>query len=436
MSSSIALIAHDSRKNEIVVLAKKYYSILARYDLIATSATGQKIEQEAGLSVNKVKSSSEGGILQIAAQIVTGEVVGVIFLMDGLNSQFPQPDCQALIRICNFYDTPLATNISTAELSIQAVAKLRDAYLIFNPVAGQGNPDRDLEMIRRILEPQMNLHTIFTQPGLDPAIQAKEAIAKIQANQTEEQIGCVIASGGDGTVSAVAGATIETGIPLGVIPRGTANAFSVALGLPTKLKLACETIAAGNTKMVDAAYCNKIPMILLAGVGFEAEMVNNANRELKNRLGTLAYVLSGAQQFFTQQDFQAQIEIENQVLDFKTGAVTVANAAPATSIMAQGFGAVIPHDGLLEVTIPVSKTWLEGINTSASLLASALAKSKVEDQNLIRLRTNKLKLTTEPTQKLVVDGEVFDENPVEFICMPNGLTIFSQLSSVESVPSP
>ena len=103
--------------------------------------------------------------------------------------------------------------------------------------------------------------------------------------------------------------------------------------------------------------------------------------------------------------------------------------------MAQGFGAVIPHDGLLEVTIPVSKTWLEGINTSASLLACALAKSKVEDQNLIRLRTNKLKLTTEPTQKLVVDGEVFDENPVEFICVPNGLTIFSQLSSVESLPS-
>ncbi len=58
MSSSVALIAQDSRKNEIVVLAQKYYSILARYELIATSATGQKIEQETGLSVNKVKSSS------------------------------------------------------------------------------------------------------------------------------------------------------------------------------------------------------------------------------------------------------------------------------------------------------------------------------------------------------------------------------------------
>ena len=165
-------------------------------------------------------------------------------------------------------------------------------------------------------------------------------------------------------------------------------------------------------------------------------MVDNANRELKNRLGTFAYILSGAQQFFTQENFQVQIEIQGQVLNFKTSAVTVANAAPATSITAQGFGAVIPDDGLLEVTIPVSKTWFEAINTSATLLASALVKSKIEDQNLIRLRTKRLQLTTHPTQKLVIDGEIFDENPVEFICIPNGLTVFSPLSSVATTVFP
>ena len=295
-------------------------------------------------------------------------------------------------------------------------------------MSGQGNPDRELEVIRSILEPQMNLHTIFTKPDLDPVTQAKEAIAKIQANKNEEQTGCLIASGGDGTVSAIAGTTIGTGIPFGVIPRGTANAFAVALGLPTNLRLACETIATRNTRTIDAAYCNDIPMILLAGVGFEAEMVNNANRELKNKLGTLAYILSGTQQLFTQQDFQAKIKIEGETLEFKTGAVTVANAAPTTSIMAQGFGAVIPDDGLLEVTIPVSKNWREDINTSAALIASALAKSHIEEQNLIRLRTPKLKLFTDPPQKLVIDGELVEANPVEFVCVPNGLTVFCPLS--------
>jgi YegS/Rv2252/BmrU family lipid kinase len=276
----------------------------------------------------------------------------------------------------------------------------------------------------------VNLHVIFTKPDIDPVDQAKEAIAAIRNLKAENESGCIIASGGDGTVSAIAGVTIETGIPLGLIPRGTANAFAVALGLPTNLKRACETIAAGNTRMVDAAYCNDIPMVLLAGVGFEAGMVNNANRELKNRIGTLAYILSGAQQFFTQKDFNAKIELDGQVLEIKTGAVTVANAAPSTSVMAQGFGNVIPDDGLLEVTIPVSNTLLQGLNSSLTLFASALVKSQVEDQDLICIRTNQVKVTTDPPQQLVVDGEILEANPIEFTCVPKGLTVFAPLQTV------
>jgi diacylglycerol kinase family enzyme len=147
---------------------------------------------------------------------------------------------------------------------------------------------------------------------------------------------------------------METGIPLGIIPRGTANAFAVALGLPTNLRAACENIASGNTRRVDAARCNDIPMIWLAGVGFEAGMVDKADRDLKNRLGPLAYILSGAQQIFDQQPFKALIEIEGKQMELETGAMTIANAAPPTSVMAQGFGEVIPDDGVLEVTISTS----------------------------------------------------------------------------------
>lgn len=430
MSLCVALIAHNSKKDDIVALAKKYRFILARYHLIATNDTAQCIEAATGLTIERLASGAQGGELQIAARVVSSEVVGVIFLMDSLSPQPHELDYQALLRVCNLYDVPLATNVATAELSIQGVAKRREAYLIFNPVAGQGNPDHDLAMIRQILEPQVNLHTIFTQPDIDPVDQAKDVIATLRALQDEDELGCIIASGGDGTVSAIAGVTLETGIPLGIIPRGTANAFAVALGLPTNLKRACETIAVGNTRMVDAAYCNDIPMVLLAGVGFEAGMVSNANREFKDRFGTLAYVFSAAQQFFTQEDFNAKIELDGQVLEFRTGAVTIANAAPPTSVMAQGFGEVIPDDGLLEVTIPVSNTLLQDINTSATLLASALVKSQVEYSNLICLRTNRLKLTTDPPQSLVVDGEILAANPIEFTCIPKGLTVFSPLSTI------
>ena len=429
MPACIALIAHDSKKSDLIALVKRYRTILAHYHLIATGTTGQQIHEATELPVERMAAGAQGGDLQIAGRVVSGDVAGVIFLIDPIQAKPQEPKIETFLRVCDLHNVPLATNLAIAELAIRGVAKSRVAYLIFNPVAGQGNPDRDLALIRQILEPQVFLHTIFTQPDVDPAEQAKEAIAKIQANPTEADTGFLIASGGDGTLSAVAGATIGTGIPLGVIPRGTANAFSVALGIPTGLRLACETIASGNTRMVDAARCNDIPMILLAGVGFEAGMVGKANRDLKNQLGTLAYVLSGAQQVFEQQNFKAKIEMDGEAIEIQTGALTVANAAPPTSVMAQGFGQVIPDDGLLEVTIPTSQTLLQGINTMASLFASALVKTQVNREDLLCLRTSRLKVTTDPPQKLVVDGEILEANPVEFECIPNGLTIFTPLST-------
>ena len=430
MPACLALIAHDSKKSDLVELVRKYRPVLSNYHLVATDGTGRRIQEATGLAVERMASGGLGGDLQIAARVVSGDVAGVIFLVDPIHAKPYEPEVQIFLRACDVHNVPLATNAAIAELAIRGVAKSRVAYLIFNPVAGQGDPDQDLALIRQILEPQVLLHTIFTQPDVDPIDQAKEAIAAIQANQTEDDTGFIIASGGDGTVSAIAGATIETGIPLGVIPRGTANAFSVALGLPTNLRLACETIASGNTRRIDAARCNNIPMILLAGVGFEAGMVDKADRELKNQLGVLAYVLSGAQQLFDQQPFKATLEMDDKVIELQTGALTVANAAPPTSVMAQGFGEVIPDDGLLEITIPTSQGRFQGVNAMATLFASALVKTQFNQEDLICLRTNRLKVTTEPPQKLVVDGEILEANPVEFECIPNGLTIFTPLSTI------
>ncbi|MEM9136087.1 MAG: hypothetical protein AAGB01_01880 [Cyanobacteria bacterium P01_F01_bin.42] len=126
----------------------------------------------------------------------------------------------------------------------------------------------------------------------------------------------------------------------------------------------------------------------------------------------------------------ATLELDEKVLEVKTGAVTIANAAPATSVMAQGFGEVIPDDGLLEVTIPVSKSLFKDISTSANLWASALVKSQVEDENLVCLRTNQLTVKTDPPQTLVIDGEIVEANPIEFTCIPRALTVFAPLSTI------
>lgn len=156
------------------------------------------------------------------------------------------------------------------------LAKTRVAHLIFNPVAGQRNAEQDLVLIRELLEPQISLKIHQTIPEVSPKQLVKAAISA--------HADLVIAAGGDGTVSVVAGALIGTGIPLGIIPRGTANAFAVALGIPRLLPVrnACQVILAEHAQTVDAAYCNEIPMILLVGIGYEAIVVETANRELKD----------------------------------------------------------------------------------------------------------------------------------------------------------
>ena len=433
MQKSIAMIAYGNSISDLTSLADKYLAILSRYLIFSVAEAGQQLQQKCGLTVEFLSPPEEAD-LQISVKLLDKELAALVFLVDPEESAAHQEDFFLLWQTCNRQNIIFITNLATAELAIQALAHTRVGYLIFNPVSGQGNPDQELISIRRFLEPKIHVKTIFTEPDTDPAEQAKEIVAIIQANSAENQdnpeIDLIIASGGDGTVSAIAGATIGTGIPLGVIPRGTANAFSVALGIPTTIQGACENILAGNTRVIDAVRCNDLPMILLAGIGFEAGMVDRASRELKNRLGTLAYIFAGVRQLAEQESFKAEIEINGHVITLDTGSIAVANVAPSTSVLAQGFGQVIPDDGLLEITIGSSKNVLQGINAMMSLLASAIVKSPTVREDIVCLRSDRLKITTDPPQKIVVDGELMGTTPVEFECLPQSLTIFVPLATI------
>jgi YegS/Rv2252/BmrU family lipid kinase len=294
---------------------------------------------------------------------------------------------------------------------------MQSAYLIFNPVAGQGNAEQDLALIRAILEPTIALEIHQTTAEIDADQLALEAVT--------QGVEAVIASGGDGTISAIANALMGTSIPLGVISRGTANAFANALDLPTTIEAACETILMGTTRVVDAAKCNGMPMILLAGIGFEAETVERADRESKNRLGLLAYILAGIEQLGQMTQFDAEIETEEKIINVTASAITIANAAPPTSILAQGSAGVIFDDGLLDVTIVAPANRTGAIAVSYELLTSALKGDATTRSDIGYLRTKKLTITTDPPQKIVIDGEVLGTTPVTIECIPNSLTVFS-----------
>ena len=292
----------------------------------------------------------------------------------------------------------------------------RSACLIFNPVAGQGDSEQDLATIKSILEPEFDLDIQFTTEEVSGGELARRAV--------EREVEMIIASGGDGTVSAVAEALINTDIPLGAISRGTANAFANALDIPDTVEAACRVISDGVTRKVDAATCNDKPMILLAGIGFEAETVEDADRETKDRLGMLAYVLSGLKQLREFKKFATTIETDDKIVRVEANAITVANAAPNTSVLAHGTAGVIYDDGLLDVTIITPATRAGAIAVSYHLLQSASNDEAASREDIGYLRTKKVKVTTDPPQKIALDGEIIGETPVEIECIPEALTVF------------
>ena len=112
---ALALIAHDSKKEDLVCLVKSYKQQLAGLDLVATRGTGQLIQSRVGLPVTLMQSGPRGGDQQIGALVANGDVRAVIFLRDPLMAQPHEPDISALLRICDVHNVPLATNLTSSE---------------------------------------------------------------------------------------------------------------------------------------------------------------------------------------------------------------------------------------------------------------------------------------------------------------------------------
>ncbi|MBF2472727.1 methylglyoxal synthase [Listeria welshimeri] len=117
----IALIAHDEKKDLMEEFAIAYKHLLEPHQLYATGTTGLRIIEATGLSVHRFKSGPLGGDQQIGACISENKMDLVIFLRDPLTAQPHEPDVTALIRLCDVYEIPLATNIGTAEILIRGL---------------------------------------------------------------------------------------------------------------------------------------------------------------------------------------------------------------------------------------------------------------------------------------------------------------------------
>ena len=123
VEKTIALIAHDGKKTEMIEFVAAHRSFFKGFRLVATATTGEHVEK-IGLPVEKVLSGPLGGDAQIAAMVATGTCDAVIFFRDPLGMHPHEPDISGLLRICEVHDVPLATNPASARLFVAAFRSL------------------------------------------------------------------------------------------------------------------------------------------------------------------------------------------------------------------------------------------------------------------------------------------------------------------------
>ena len=121
---TIALIAHDKKKDEMLDFVSNNRELLSNNKLVATATTGRLIKETLGLTVETFMSGPLGGDQQIGALVATDQIDLVIFLRDPLTAQPHEPDITALIRICDVHNIPVATNRKSANILIDYITAL------------------------------------------------------------------------------------------------------------------------------------------------------------------------------------------------------------------------------------------------------------------------------------------------------------------------
>jgi len=294
--------------------------------------------------------------------------------------------------------------------------------LIANPVSGGGKWPENKADIMAALSPYFSIEVQETTEEVSATQLAKQALA--------QQPDMIIAAGGDGTVNEVAAEIVGKPIRFAVLPCGTANALCHALwGIGSKftpIEMACEAIIHGEARKIDVAKCNEQIALLIAAVGFEQQMIEFANRDAKNSDGQGAYLKGFLDAVANGEVLSLNVRFDDekeQVID--THSLVIANAAPFSTLLAQGSGEPDINDGKLDVTwIPEAESPGMHVLSLTELVVSGFTSEKMGGFTEHR-QVESVRIHHPQGIKYVIDGELYESDALEVSIKPDALSVMS-----------
>ena len=271
---------------------------------------------------------------------------------------------------------------------------LKSVYVIFNPVSGQTDPEERKKLISDALA--VDGYTCqFIATSL------KNGARDLAAQAVADGADLLAVSGGDGTVMEAMSALVGTDVPVAVLPAGTGNLLSINLGIPTTVPDAVHVALSGKPYALDLARTSEGRYFaIMGGMGMDAQMIADTDREAKNKLGKWAYFRAALKNLPRRRAFIDIYLDDKPPLRRRAKTVLLANMGKITGGLAV-LPTATPDDGLLDVGIVKAATLAHW----AHLAGSALLGRAHQDAALEVHQARKVTLKPRHTQPVQFDGE-------------------------------
>ncbi|WP_249871771.1 diacylglycerol kinase [Oceanobacillus saliphilus] len=282
---------------------------------------------------------------------------------------------------------------------------MEKARIIYNPTSGR-------EAIKRALPSVLERFEVAGYETSAHATTSEGDAINAAKFAVERGYDLVVAAGGDGTINEVINglAGYEKRPRLGIIPAGTTNDFARALHIPRDIKKAVDIILSGKSMLLDIGKVNEHYFMNIAGGGKLTELTYDVPSKLKTVLGQLAYYIKGIEMLPSLKPSKVKIEYDGQVMEEDIMLFLVSNTNSVG-----GFEKLAPNakmnDGLFDLLI-LRKTNLAEFIQIATL---ALRGEHLKSKNIIYTQARNIKVNTDETMQLNIDGEYGGMLPGEFI---------------------